>query len=36
MKPASSPHHYERLREGYEKAIQGIKRPWWKIFFNVW
>jgi hypothetical protein len=36
LKPASMPHHYTRLNEGFTKAQQGIKRPWWKIFFNVW
>ncbi|KAI0316962.1 hypothetical protein OF83DRAFT_1164112 [Amylostereum chailletii] len=36
MKPASMPLHYERLAEGYAKSLQGIGRPWWKIFFGVW
>lgn len=36
LKPASSPLHYDRLNEGFLKAAQGVKRPWWKIFFNVW
>ncbi|KAF9480616.1 hypothetical protein BDN70DRAFT_877306 [Pholiota conissans] len=36
LKPASSPHHYERLVEGWEKSAQGIGRPWWKVFFGIW
>ncbi|KAF8622609.1 hypothetical protein AX15_006867 [Amanita polypyramis BW_CC] len=36
LKPASMSHHYERLLEGYHKSIQGVRRPWWKIFFGVW
>jgi len=36
LKPASAPHHYERLVEGVEKSAQGIGRPWWKVFFNIW
>ena len=36
FKPASAPHHYTRLLEAFEKAAQGIARPWWKIFFNIW
>ncbi|TBU45671.1 hypothetical protein BD309DRAFT_1017669 [Dichomitus squalens] len=36
FKPASMPHHYTRLLEAFEKAAQGIARPWWKIFFNIW
>ncbi|TDL26991.1 hypothetical protein BD410DRAFT_819142 [Rickenella mellea] len=34
--PRSKPLHYDQLREGFEKSAQGIARPWWKIFFNVW
>ena len=30
------PLHYARLKEGYEKTLKGIGRPWWKIFFGVW
>jgi hypothetical protein len=36
LKPASMPLHYIRLKEGYEKTLKGIGRPWWKIFFGVW
>ncbi|KAI0255425.1 hypothetical protein BJV78DRAFT_1119520 [Lactifluus subvellereus] len=36
LRPASMPLHYVRLKEGYEKSLKGIGRPWWKIFFNVW
>ncbi|KAI0297009.1 hypothetical protein B0F90DRAFT_1811208 [Multifurca ochricompacta] len=36
MRPASMPQHYVRLKEGYEKSLKGIGRPWWKIFFGVW
>ncbi|KAI0346530.1 hypothetical protein BDW22DRAFT_1405334 [Trametopsis cervina] len=36
LSPKSMPHYYDRLVEGVEKSAQGIGRPWWKIFFNVW
>ncbi|KAI0270645.1 hypothetical protein BC834DRAFT_862407 [Gloeopeniophorella convolvens] len=36
LQPASMPMHYVRLKEGYEKTLKGIGRPWWKIFFGVW
>ncbi|KAI0920474.1 hypothetical protein AcW1_002202 [Taiwanofungus camphoratus] len=36
LKPASTPHHYSRLVEGFEKSAKGIGRPWWKIFFGIW
>ncbi|RDB19632.1 hypothetical protein Hypma_013320 [Hypsizygus marmoreus] len=36
LQPASTPHHYDRLVEGFEKSAQGIGRPWWKIFFGIW
>ncbi|KAF9558514.1 hypothetical protein CPC08DRAFT_736403 [Agrocybe pediades] len=36
LRPASSPMHYERLVEGFEKSAQGIGRPWWKVFFGIW
>ncbi|KAF9649554.1 hypothetical protein BDM02DRAFT_1806570 [Thelephora ganbajun] len=36
MQPASMPHHYDRLTEAFVKSSQGIGRPWWKRFFNVW
>ncbi|KAF8918331.1 hypothetical protein CPB85DRAFT_77279 [Mucidula mucida] len=36
LKPASVPHHYERLMEGMEKSAKGIGRPWWKRFFGIW
>ncbi|KAF8890668.1 hypothetical protein BD779DRAFT_1610752 [Infundibulicybe gibba] len=36
LKPASMPHHYDRLVEGFQKSAQGIGRPWWKVFFGVW
>ncbi|KAL9710550.1 hypothetical protein Ac2012v2_006085 [Leucoagaricus gongylophorus] len=36
LHPPSMPHHYDRLVEGFEKSARGIRRPWWKIFFNIW
>ncbi|KAI0703465.1 hypothetical protein BC835DRAFT_1027124 [Cytidiella melzeri] len=36
LNPKSMPLYYKRLVEGVEKSAQGIGRPWWKIFFNVW
>lgn len=36
LHPPSSPHYYDRLLEGFNKSQQGIARPWWKIFFNIW
>lgn len=36
LKPASMPHHYDRLIEGYQKSARGIGRPWWKVFFGIW
>ncbi|KAI0744745.1 hypothetical protein C8Q76DRAFT_10888 [Earliella scabrosa] len=36
LQPASMPHHYTRLVEAFDKSAQGIARPWWKIFFNIW
>ncbi|KDQ54561.1 hypothetical protein JAAARDRAFT_60541 [Jaapia argillacea MUCL 33604] len=36
LKPASTPHHYDRLVEAFEKSAKGIGRPRWKIFFGVW
>ncbi|KAH9948485.1 hypothetical protein B0H21DRAFT_690069 [Amylocystis lapponica] len=36
LKPASMPHHYTRLVEAFDKSAQGIRRPWWKIFFGIW
>ncbi|KAJ7050876.1 hypothetical protein C8F01DRAFT_1212847 [Mycena amicta] len=36
LKPTSVPLHYEKLVEGVEKSLQGIKRPWWKVFFGIW
>jgi len=36
LKPASMPHHYTRLVEGFDKSAKGIGRPWWKIFFGIW
>lgn len=36
LRPKSMPMHYDRLLEGYEKSAQGIKRPWYKVFFNIW
>ncbi|KIJ24662.1 hypothetical protein M422DRAFT_274496 [Sphaerobolus stellatus SS14] len=34
--PASMPLYYTRLLDGIEKSKQGIGRPWWKVFFNIW
>ncbi|PPQ68976.1 hypothetical protein CVT25_009161 [Psilocybe cyanescens] len=36
LRPATSPLHYERLLEGFQKSAQGIGRPWWKVFFGIW
>jgi len=36
LEPASRPHHYNRVLEGYEKSSRGIGRPWWKVFFGIW
>ncbi|KAF7326839.1 hypothetical protein MVEN_01675200 [Mycena venus] len=36
LKPASAPLHYEKLVEGIEKGMQGIKRPRWKVFLGIW
>ncbi|KAJ7619530.1 hypothetical protein FB45DRAFT_981081 [Roridomyces roridus] len=36
LKPASAPLHYDRLVEGVDKSMQGIGRPWWKIFLGRW
>ncbi|KAJ7260969.1 hypothetical protein B0H12DRAFT_366279 [Mycena haematopus] len=36
LKPASATLHYEKLVEGIEKSMQGIKRPWWKVFLGIW
>jgi len=36
LHPPSMPHHYDRLVEAFEKSAQGVGRPWWKVFFNVW
>ncbi|KAJ6482898.1 hypothetical protein C8R47DRAFT_1133061 [Mycena vitilis] len=36
LKPASAPLHYDRLVEGVEKSMQGIGRPWWKVFLGIW
>ncbi|KAG6891448.1 hypothetical protein C0992_006707 [Termitomyces sp. T32_za158] len=36
LHPASSPAHYDRLAEAFEKSAKGIGRPWWKIFFGIW
>ncbi|KAJ7682899.1 hypothetical protein B0H17DRAFT_942419 [Mycena rosella] len=36
LNPASAPLHYEKLVEGIEKSMQGIGRPFWKVFFNIW
>ncbi|KAH9856370.1 hypothetical protein C2E23DRAFT_882441 [Lenzites betulinus] len=36
LQPASAPHYYTRLVEAFDKSAQGIGRPWWKIFFNIW
>jgi len=36
LRPASMPLHYVRLKEGYEKSLKGVGRPWWKVFFGIW
>ena len=34
--PTSMPKYYECLVQGYEKSAQGIRRPWWQVFFGIW
>ncbi|EJD05008.1 uncharacterized protein FOMMEDRAFT_145668 [Fomitiporia mediterranea MF3/22] len=36
LKPASRPMHYNQIVEGFQKSAQGIARPWWKRFFEIW
>ncbi|KAF8556772.1 hypothetical protein OG21DRAFT_1596292 [Imleria badia] len=36
LEPASMPRHYQRLMQGYERSAQGIRRPWWQVFFGIW
>lgn len=36
LEPASMPKHYQRLEQGYERSAQGIRRPWWQVFFGIW
>ncbi|KAI5120625.1 hypothetical protein M0805_009385 [Coniferiporia weirii] len=36
LKPASRPLHYNQIVEGFQKSAQGIARPWWKRFFEIW
>ncbi|KAJ7353591.1 hypothetical protein DFH08DRAFT_857191 [Mycena albidolilacea] len=36
LNPPSAPLHYEKLVEGIDKSMQGIKRPWWKVVFGIW
>lgn len=36
LRPASVPHHYERVVGGLEKSMQGIGRPWWKVVLGIW
>lgn len=36
LEPASMPKHYQRLLQGYERSAQGIRRPWWQVFFGIW
>ena len=36
LEPTSMPKHYERLVQGYERSAQGIRRPWWQVFFGIW
>ncbi|KAG9311083.1 hypothetical protein JVU11DRAFT_8990 [Chiua virens] len=36
LEPASMPKHYERLVQGFERSAQGIRRPWWQVFFGIW
>lgn len=36
LEPASMPKHYHRLVQGYARSAQGIRRPWWQVFFNIW
>ncbi|KIY48511.1 hypothetical protein FISHEDRAFT_73484 [Fistulina hepatica ATCC 64428] len=36
-RPASFPHHYDKLADGLEKARSGVEdsTPWWKSFFGL-
>ncbi|KLO16608.1 hypothetical protein SCHPADRAFT_207117, partial [Schizopora paradoxa] len=36
LKPVSKPLHYNQIVEGFYKSAQGIGRPWWKRFFEIW
>ncbi|KAF8130272.1 hypothetical protein EV363DRAFT_1219193 [Boletus edulis] len=36
LEPASMPKHYQRLGQGYERSVQGIRRPWWQVVFGIW
>ncbi|KAL5478854.1 hypothetical protein ACEPAI_2131 [Sanghuangporus weigelae] len=36
LKPASRPLHYNQIVEGFQKSVQGIARPWWKRFLEIW
>ncbi|KAF7759787.1 hypothetical protein Agabi119p4_11482 [Agaricus bisporus var. burnettii] len=36
LQPRSMPHHYGRLVQAFEQSAKGIRRPWWKVFFNIW
>lgn len=35
LHPQHDPHYYTRMREGVQRAAQGIGRSWWKRFFQV-
>ncbi|KAG8908331.1 hypothetical protein FRB99_007257 [Tulasnella sp. 403] len=35
-KPASFPHHYDRLVLGYENATKGKTRSWFQIIFGIY
>ncbi|WVQ93905.1 hypothetical protein IAU59_000983 [Kwoniella sp. CBS 9459] len=35
LSPPNDPFFYTRMRNAFHNAAMGVKRPWWKIFFNI-
>ncbi|OCF33162.1 hypothetical protein I316_05207 [Kwoniella heveanensis BCC8398] len=35
LSPPNDPYFYTRMRNAFHNAAKGLRRPWWKIFFNV-
>ncbi|WVF66290.1 hypothetical protein IAT40_001030 [Kwoniella sp. CBS 6097] len=35
LSPPNDPFFYTRMRNAFHNAAKGMKRPWWKVFFNV-